>query len=310
MSVGSNVLRFEFAGDSYYSVSYQEVSVTVNAVSLVLSSDKSVLSYADSESASITCSVIATNPIGQSVTMGVYKSSDDSLVTSLSVTDNGDGTYSASYTSQGVGDVYVKAECMLVSETYSIEDCNFNDTGATDRTSIYDTTYLNNGTFAYDSSNSCYYITANQGNRRSVVLPVTVTGSVKFEADIQLNITSSANRQCNGLMELSNSNFDSLVGGALIRTHSVKQVASGTHSNMTSVNLDNATYTTPNIAENTWYHIVMKATSSNLEMKVYDGDTLVETHTLSHSVSLSKLVIGAYCFNYNMKFKNVKVKPL
>lgn len=61
---------------------------------------------------------------GQIVTMGVYKVSDDSLVESLTVTDVGNGTYTANYTGNCIGDLYVKADCMSLTEIYGVS-CSY-----------------------------------------------------------------------------------------------------------------------------------------------------------------------------------------
>ena len=119
LSTGSNTLKFEFAGDSYYSATYQEVAVTVNAATLVLTSDKSVLSYADSDSCVLTATYTGSTVAGHTVKL--YDASDDSLVATM--VDNGDGTYSTTYVSQGVGDIgFYAVSGNFVTEIYSIHD--------------------------------------------------------------------------------------------------------------------------------------------------------------------------------------------
>lgn len=140
LSSGSNTLKFEFAGDSYYSTTYQEVAVTVNAVSLALSSNKSILSYADSDSCTLTATYTGASVTGKTVKL--YKASDDSEIATM--TDNNDGTYTATYNSAGVGDIGFYAKVgTLVSETYSIEDCVIYKTAPinTTGTSSSDTVY-------------------------------------------------------------------------------------------------------------------------------------------------------------------------
>lgn len=120
LSTGSNTLKFEFAGDSYYSATYQEVAVTVNAATLVLTSDKSVLSYADSDSCVLTATYTGSTVAGHTVKL--YDASDDSLVATM--VDNGDGTYSTTYVSQGVGDIgFYAVSGNFVTESFVVEDC-------------------------------------------------------------------------------------------------------------------------------------------------------------------------------------------
>ena len=94
--------------------------------SISLTSDKSVLSYYDSESATLTATVLddEDTPVsGATVSIKVYDSTGTTLKETLTVTDVGDGTYTAVYDSSGVGDISIVAECRNLQETYSIEDC-------------------------------------------------------------------------------------------------------------------------------------------------------------------------------------------
>ena len=130
LSTGSNTLKFEFAGDSYYSATYQEVAVTVNAATLVLTSDKSVLSYADSDSCVLTATYTGSTVAGHTVKL--YDASDDSLVATM--VDNGDGTYSTTYVSQGVGDIgFYAVSGNFVTEIFVISDIHYYDSLTTDK---------------------------------------------------------------------------------------------------------------------------------------------------------------------------------
>ena len=129
---GSFTYYAVFDGDSVYSdVTSSSVIVTVSAApvpvpaSMTLTSTKSILSYYDSEYAVLTATVYdsSSNPLsGQTVTMKVYDT-NDTLIDTLSVTDENDGTYTASYYAEGTGDIYIQAECTFLSKTYVIEDC-------------------------------------------------------------------------------------------------------------------------------------------------------------------------------------------
>ena len=94
---------------------------TPTPASITLTADKSILSYADTESAVLTATVLdsSSNPV-EGVSVDLYK--DNVLWDTL--TTGSAGTVSKTYTSAGVGDVGFTAECgSLVTETYSIEDC-------------------------------------------------------------------------------------------------------------------------------------------------------------------------------------------
>ena len=108
---------------------------------LELSSSKDVLSYYNSESATLTATYTedGTPTSGETVTMKVYDSTETTLLDTLTVTDVGDGTYTATYDSSGVGDVVVVAECGLLQETYELEDLWYYNTNTYSTT----TTQLN-----------------------------------------------------------------------------------------------------------------------------------------------------------------------
>ena len=110
-----------------YTMSYNHVP---DFDGIVLSSDKDILSYADSDVASISAQLTnAGDPVavsGETVTFEVRKVSDDSLVETLtSGTTNSSGIATTTMSSRGTGDVYIKAECTLVSKRYDIKDTKY-----------------------------------------------------------------------------------------------------------------------------------------------------------------------------------------
>ena len=96
-----------------------------SCLTLDLTSDKSILSYADTESATLTATVTnnGTPKSGESVQFYI-----DDVAWGSPVTTNASGVATKTYNSSGVGDITVKAECRLVTETYSIEDCKYYST--------------------------------------------------------------------------------------------------------------------------------------------------------------------------------------
>ena len=169
LSSGSHTLSFEFATDTYYTACTVSRSVTVASVTpstIAVTSNKSALSYYHSDSATITATVTGSdsNPMsGQTVSIKVYDSTGTTLKETLTVTDVGDGTYTASYSSKGAGDLYIKAECMNLQETYAIEDCVLaNGSASITGTSTSDTTYtLGFDDLGYDLSSSDFTLEAD-----------------------------------------------------------------------------------------------------------------------------------------------------
>ena len=104
-----------------------EIGPTPGFDGIDLSSDKDILSAYDSESATLTAQLLSgSSPAlvaGETVSFEVRKTSDDSLVETLTDITDSSGIATVSYLGEGVGDLYIKAVCGLSSETFSIEDC-------------------------------------------------------------------------------------------------------------------------------------------------------------------------------------------
>ena len=180
LSSGSNTLKFEFAGDSYYSTTYQEVAVTVNAVSLALSSNKSILSYADSDSCTLTATYTGASVTGKTVKL--YKASDDSEITTM--TDNNDGTYTATYNSAGVGDISFYAKVgTLVSETYEVIDGKYYNDG----THVRNVTVDSGATF---STNGSYITASSSSGEKYAKINIGASGDWEFSFKIAENGTN------------------------------------------------------------------------------------------------------------------------
>ena len=124
---GSFTYYAVFDGDSVYSdVTSSSVIVTVSAApvpvpaSIVLTSDKQVLSYVDQDSCTLSATVRDENDVlmeGVTVTFKVDGTSIGTAVT------GSNGVATKTYDSQGVGDITCAAEIgMIVSETYAIKD--------------------------------------------------------------------------------------------------------------------------------------------------------------------------------------------
>jgi len=111
-------LSFQFETTSLYTESVvTKQNINVSDPSLTLTGDKSILSYADRDSCNLLITLDSATPTGQLVELysGAVKLGE--------ADDNGDGTYSYEYKSQGVGDIVVNAKCgSLVSETYELCD--------------------------------------------------------------------------------------------------------------------------------------------------------------------------------------------
>ena len=125
-ATGTLSLKAVFAGtDNFDDCESSAVTVSVIAVpdSISLSADKSVLSYYDGESATLSATVLDANSQPCSGETVEFFNGSTSMGTA---TTNSSGIATKTYSSTGVGDVTFTAEVgNLVSETYSLEDCTY-----------------------------------------------------------------------------------------------------------------------------------------------------------------------------------------
>ena len=140
--------------------------------SINLVASQSILSYADEDSTVLT----ATHSMGTGRTVKLYDASDDSLIGTM--TDNEDGTYSYTYTSQGIGDLNVYAtDGNITSEDMLIEDCI-----------IYDSLTSDNGIFvgtetpSYTSTG--LYVANNGGHFAKMRLDHLLSQEISIEYEI------------------------------------------------------------------------------------------------------------------------------
>lgn len=281
---------------------------------ILLSCDVNVLSYADSDSATLT----ATYSEGSGATVKLYDASDNSLVGVM--TDNGDGTYSYTYSSQGVGDVgfYAKSG-RFVSETHSIEDCNFYDSSTSNKISTnYDTTNATNGALSYDSTESAYkFVVANiSQNRIGTVFVKDFTVSKNVEIDYWVKLGSDYDINTQSRLGLFNSSNQGIVGqlgywgsASTDKTTDIASLSSPTDSGTTLVS---SNY---DFSKSTWYHAVMRFEDGAITYKLYDAnDTLLNTVTGTTSIfSTDTNKVGIqllYSQNATIYFKNLKIKAL
>ena len=114
------------ASDGLTTLAGKILDIPVSPVTklLTVTSDKDILSYYDSESATLTATYTENgSPVsGKTVTFKAYK--NGTLVENIgSDTTDANGEASVSYSSKGSGDLNIQCECNLVTETYAIEDC-------------------------------------------------------------------------------------------------------------------------------------------------------------------------------------------
>lgn len=130
--LGNFTFHTVFEGtENFTNCNSSNVNITViNApTSLVLQADKSILSHYDNDNCTLTATLYDNNNTPMGGLGVVFKTGDIVLAT---ITTNSSGVATYTYNSQGVGDVTITAECMNLTETYTLEDCNYySETGTT-----------------------------------------------------------------------------------------------------------------------------------------------------------------------------------
>ena len=164
---------------------------------ITITSDKDIISTG--ETATITAQLTSQGQpasiSGETVTFEVRKQSDDSLVETLTdVTDNA-GEATVSYLGKHAGDLYIRANCMLLTETYEITDAikYISDTLSSGQTinisdlptnfkckfkaKVEDTSEINNAWLEVGSNNNNCLLFGNTGSYKTIGIFVKVNGS-------------------------------------------------------------------------------------------------------------------------------------
>ena len=131
LSVGTHTFKAVYEGGTNWNSSESStVTVTVTeptpvhdyALSVV--SSKDILSYADSESATVTATLTDNGLVVSGETLSYTVKHGATTIDSGSDTTDNNGEISFTYTSTGVGDVTIEVDySSLLQETYELEDC-------------------------------------------------------------------------------------------------------------------------------------------------------------------------------------------
>ena len=194
---GTLSFDLSFAGDSNLnSVSSSTVQVVISdgqvPASVSLTGDKSILSYADSESATLSATVLDSGSVAcEGVTVEFFKGS-----TSLgTATTNSSGVATKTYASTGAGDVSFTAEVgSLVSETYVIEDTQYYDSFGTSSTKTTFTSVTTDSSFTLANTPKsvtaeCTTYECSGGGKMIGVVSKALTDVSNFEISFDFKTT-------------------------------------------------------------------------------------------------------------------------
>lgn len=282
--LGNFTFHTVFEGtENFTNCTSNNVNITViNApTSLVLEADKSILSNYDNDNCTLTATLYDNNNTPMEGLMVVFKNGD--IVLDTITTDSG-GVATYTYNSQGVGDVTITAECMNLTEIYSIEDCSYYNTNEVSRTTTNGSTIYDNNLSMSLSSNCeiSYEIWSDNSNisgeHRYFLLPLSQYNSGTTQPQYALFFDQKGGDH----------------GGIGKREN---------NSTVTFLNNFNCTGNT--------YHIIKYVKNGTL-VKMYVDDELKVTETISwiDNYSNYSLSMMRWTSKGTSKIRNVKFKPL
>ena len=273
-----------FEGSSTYSsVTSSTGSIVVSDVptpvvtSVSLSADKSILSYADSESATLSATVLDDNddPM-EGVTVTFYNGS-----TSMGTADtNSSGIATKTYASTGAGDLSFTASVGTISsEIYELEDCFFYGLNTNAFTIPSNTTFSSNGDY------------------------ITATTSTNGEKLVYLNHTLSNNDNWIFENEVAyKGTSEQLL--AIIWNDNTYYGGAGYGENYVYSYMGSQTKKTHTVAIGDKFTVRRE----NGTTSVYINDELIESKTVSHK---STFKVGYFINKGRTQYyKNIKLKPL
>ena len=179
-SAGACTLTIVYEGNEYYTTTSESRSIVMVAPSISLVSDKSILSYADGDSATLTATLSASDVSGKTVTFEVRKVADDSLVETLSDDTDGSGIASVSYLGKHAGNLYIKASVnSVIQSVIYVTDLYYYNDGTKTNSFIIDS-----GASVTTNGEYLALTTATSGGKQ-IKIPVTLDKdtdwSVEFE---------------------------------------------------------------------------------------------------------------------------------
>ena len=297
--------------DYYEDCVSSSVSVVVNDVtpvvdSISLTADKSILSYADSESATLSATVLDQfdNPM-ENQTVEFFNGS-----TSMGTAQtDSSGVATKTYASSGAGDVSFTATVgSLLSEIFALQDRTFYDASSSSNLSKY--TIPSQMSMTYDSTNNCYSCTvpsAASGTDTVILDNLTLSNHCKIQADI--NMTNTSNNQPRiGLWNGNNGITSRVVISGTSTYFGISNQTKGNDGSNIEI------HSGVNISTGNWYTLEVEYNNGSVTAKIYNGNTLIDTITGSESTLASTgndfgIDIG-FGRTANFKIKNIMIQEL
>lgn len=272
--------------DDYSNCTSSNVAVSVIG-EITLISNKNILSAVDNETAILTAHL--TDTVIENISINFYKEGNNMTKTLIgTATTDANGVATITYESTGAGDINIIAECesssgAFLSETYSIEDCNYYNT-------VEKTHTIRNSSTIYDSN-------------MSVALPTNCEISYDLWSD---NTNNSSEFRYFVLPKAQTSTATTQPQYGLHCDALDNQVRFGKRDSNSSYIISN---TIP--ATNSNYHRI-KYIRTDTSVEMYVDDNLAHTETINWLDNYSDYCMQMTRWNQNgtSKLRNVKIKQL
>lgn len=267
---------------------------------ILLSTNKTILSYADSETATLT----AVHNEGSGKSLAVYNAVSGSKIGDM--IDIGGGTYTYTYSATGNGDLNIK--CIdtnnIESNVITLKDRTFADESSSNKLSQYTTP--SGCSMSYNSTEKAYEITLTNNNTSKMIYlnNLQVSNNCSISMDFKLTQTSINEQIGIGLKNNSNNSK-----GVISRC-----IFYESKSNKTDViNLNNTILSAINYAPSTylWWNVELIFTSTTFTLNLRLGNDIIVTTNGSQSELSSSNQLGFYIgWNTNSKayVKNIMVQ--
>ena len=199
---------------------------------------------------------------------------------------------------------------MIVSESYTVEDCLKYDGATSDKSSSYTTANLNSHTFNTDHYIAERTLSASQSTTYYSLVHETYDLPTDFEASVDLLVTSQSTTEHQFGLCIA-PNYPETYSGTnqcLLYTN-LNRFALGyrTNGSLSNYGAYNSGF---NI--NTWYTFNIKVEGTTVTTSVKQGSTTIQSYTgtFSNIQSWKKLMLVIGGNSNNMYWKNLKVKSL
>ena len=154
---------------------YEDLDTIESPAYILAETTNNILSYADQETTTITATVFDSNYIPLSEQSVVFK--NNSTVLDTVITDS-NGVAEYQYSSQGIGDIVITAECEGISENIEIEDCQYYNDGSSVGS-------LEVGSNVSCTSNGEYItITTSSSGEKDIKIPIVLSGNWELETTV------------------------------------------------------------------------------------------------------------------------------